>query len=143
MHVHLTQTSFRRLSVITALWGIVFAGVHFYWAAGGTLANDPDTQNIAESFYIAFIAVLGLTGAAVARGLYEPWGARIGRRRLLLLARLGGILLFLGVLAGVSRWLADGSIGDDGAAGLVITTYFLLGALLFSAIAWLRFRDAP
>ena len=26
--------SIRRLGIVTAVWGIVFAGFHFYWAAG-------------------------------------------------------------------------------------------------------------
>jgi UDP-N-acetylmuramyl pentapeptide phosphotransferase/UDP-N-acetylglucosamine-1-phosphate transferase len=80
--------------------------------------------------------VLGLAGAAVAHGLYQPWGARIGHRRLRTLARLGGVLLLLGVIYGTGRWIAAGSLGDDGADGAVITAYFLLGGLLFSALGW-------
>ena len=112
--MNLSDTSIRRLSVVTAFWGIVFAGFHFYWAAGGSTAMDERALTLGESLYIAFIAVLGLAGAAVAHGLYQPWGARIGHRRLRTLARLG----------------------DDGADGVVITAYFLLGGLLFSALGW-------
>jgi len=128
-----------RVGAVTAVWGIVFAGFHFYWAVGGTTAHDPSGQGLADSLYIGFIALLGLAGTAVAHGLYRPWGARIGRRRLRMLARLGGTLLVLGVAVGVGRWIAAGSIGDDGADGVVITAYFLLGALLFSALG--RRRD--
>jgi hypothetical protein len=126
----------RRVGTVTAVWGIVFAGFHFYWAAGGTLAHDPSSQRLADSLYIGFIALLGLAGAAVAHGLYQPWGVRIGRRRLRVLARVGGTLLFLGVAVGVGRWITNGSLGDDGADGVVITAYFLLGGLLFSALGW-------
>jgi hypothetical protein len=129
--------STRTVGAATAVWGIVFAGFHFYWAAGGTTAHDPSGQGFADSLYIGFIALLGLAGAAVALGLYQPWGARIGRSRLRALARLGGILLLLGVAVGVGRWIAKGSIGDDGADGVVITAYFLLGGVLFSALGWL------
>jgi hypothetical protein len=122
---------------LTAGWGIVFAAFHVYWAAGGTLAHDPGGQSLADSLYIGFIALLGLAGAAVAHGLYRPWGARIGRTRLRLLARLGGTLLLVGVAVGVGRWIAEGSLGDDGADGVVITAYFLLGGMLFSALGWL------
>jgi hypothetical protein len=128
--------SIRRLGAVTALWGIVFAAFHFYWAAGGTLAHDPGGQSLADSLYIGFIAVLGLAGTAVAHGLYQPWGAHIGRDRLRLLARIGGTLLALGVAAGVGRWIADGSLGDDGADGVVITAYFLVGGALFLALGW-------
>jgi hypothetical protein len=124
----------RGLGVVTAIWGVAFAAVHFYWAAGGTVAHDPSGQGLADSLYIAFIAVLGLAGAAVALGLRQPWGTRVGRPRLRVIARVGGTLLFLGVVVGVGRWIADGSLGDDGTDGVVITGYFLLGALLFSAL---------
>jgi hypothetical protein len=134
--MNLSDTSIRRLSVVTAFWGIVFAGFHFYWAAGGPTAMDERALTLGESLYIAFIAVLGLAGAAVAHGLYQPWGARIGHRRLRTLARLGGVLLLLGVIYGTGRWIAAGSLGDDGADGVVITAYFLLGGLLFSALGW-------
>jgi hypothetical protein len=136
--MHASAMSTRRLGALTAVWGIVFAGFHFYWAAGGTLAHDPGGQSLADSLYIGFIALLGLAGAAVAHGLYRSSGARIGRRCLRTLARLGGTLLVLGVAVGVGRWITDGSLGDDGADGVAITAYFLLGGVLFSALGWLR-----
>jgi hypothetical protein len=135
--MHRSAISTRRLGAVTALWGVVFAGFHFYWAAGGTLAHDPGGQSLGDSLYVGFIALLGLAGAAVAHGLSQSWGVRIGRYRLRLLARVGGTLLILGVAVGVGRWITDGSLGDDGADGVVITAYFLLGGLLFSALGWL------
>ena len=53
-----------------------------------------------------------------------------------MLARLGGAMLLLGVVAGVARWAADGGLGDDGAAGVVITAYFFAGGVLFSLLGW-------
>jgi hypothetical protein len=135
--MHTPDISMRRLGVVTAVWGIVFAGFHFYWAAGGGVAYE-GTPSLGESLYIAFIAVLGLAGAAVAHGLYQPWGTRVGDRTLRMLARFGGVILLLGVAFGVGRWIADGSLGDDGANGVAITAYFLLGGLLFSALGWRR-----
>lgn len=55
-----------------------------------------------------------------------------------MLARFGGLILLLGVAVGVGSWIAAGSLGDDGANGVAITAYFLLGALLFSALGWHR-----
>jgi hypothetical protein len=141
--MHTSDFSVRRLGLATALWGIVFAGFHFYWAAGGAAGMNEASPTLGESLYIAFIAVLGLAGAAVAYGLYRPWGAHIGRRPLRLLARFGGLILLLGVAFGAGRWIADGSLGDDGAAGVVITAYFFLGGLLFSALGWLRLAAQP
>jgi len=102
------------LARITVAWGIVFALVHFWWAA-----TEPQ---LAAGLYIAFIAVLGLAGAVVAH--------RRNRR----LALLGAAALLLGVLVGVGRWLADGSLGDDGAEGVIITAYFLLGGVLYARL---------
>ena len=138
----MSDISIRRVGAATALWGLVFAAFHFYWAAGGTAGHDPEGQSLADSLYIAFIAVIGLVSVVVAHGLYRPWGNRMGRRRLRMLARVGGTLLLLGVAVGVGGWIAAGSIGDDGADGVVITAYFLLGALLFSALGWHRTSEA-
>jgi hypothetical protein len=141
--MHMSATSARRLGAVTAAWGTVFAAFHFYWAAGGTIANDPGDQTLGVSLYIGFIALLGLVGAAVALGMYQPWGTRVGRKRLRVLARVGGTLLSIGVAVGVGRWLAEASIGNDGADGVVITAYFLLGGLLFSALGLLREELTP
>jgi hypothetical protein len=95
----------------------------------GDPADTPATQS-----YIAFIAILGLAGAAVAAGFAR--GSR--RRELIALARAGGGALLLGVGFGSARWLVDWSLNGDGAAGIVTTLYFLVGGLLFSTLGWTR-----
>jgi hypothetical protein len=134
--VRISEISLPRVAAATAVWGVVFAGFHFYWAAGGEAGMDGASRSLADSLYIAFIAVLGLAGAIVALGLYQPWGATMGRRRLRLLARIGGVALLLGVAFGAGRWLVGGSLDGDGAEGVAITAYFLVGGLLFSALGW-------
>jgi hypothetical protein len=52
-------------------------------------------MSVGASLYVAFIAVLGLAGAGLARGLCKPWGARFGRRRLRAVAWLGAAMLLL------------------------------------------------
>jgi hypothetical protein len=136
--MHASAISTRQLSAATATWGVVFAAVHFYWAGGGSIGYDPSGQSLLDSLYIGLIALIGLASGAIALGLYQPWGERIGRGRLRLLARIGGILLCLGVTIGVGRWIVQASLGGDGASGVVITAYFLLGGLLFSAISMRR-----
>lgn len=124
-----------RVARLTTAWGVIFAVVHVYWAAGGAAGTNGDPADTAGAQgYIAFIAALGLAGARVAAGLAR--GPR--RRTLVLLARAGGAALLLGVVAGTGRWLADWSLDGDGAAGIAITLYFLLGGLLFSALGWRR-----
>jgi hypothetical protein len=136
--VSISDTSIRRVGAVTVAWGVLFAAFHFYWAAGGGTGIDEGALTLGESLYIAFVAVLGLTGAAVAHGLYQPWGARVGRRRLEFVARLGGVALLLGVAVGVGRWITAGSLEGDGVSGIVITAYFLLGGALFVLLGWTR-----
>jgi hypothetical protein len=48
----------------------------------------------------------------------------------------------LGVAVGVGRWIASGTLGDDGTDGIAITAYFLLGGALFAALGWGEPRPA-
>jgi hypothetical protein len=110
---------------ITVVWSIVFAVIHFYWAAGGSLGmNGEPADEAGAQLYIGFIAVIGLLAAVVAHR---------GHRRL---ARIGGAALLAGVAAGTVRWLTDGGVGDDGVGGVIITLYFLLGGVLFTVLGW-------
>jgi hypothetical protein len=131
-----TPATFRRaVAHATVAWAVLFALVHFYWAAGGAIGmngNPADTS--AAQAYIAFIAVLGIAGAAVAHGRLHDWGLRQSRPWPTVLARAGGVVLLVGVAVSVGRWLAQGGLGGDGAAGIAITAYFLLGGVLFSAL---------
>ena len=132
----LKSFSLTRVGHVTAAWGVLFAVVHAYWAAGGAVGmNGEPADTPGVQGYIAFITVLGLVGAAVAYGLIGGWGARLSRRRLILLARAGGAALLAGVAFGTGKWLVEWSL-DGGAAGIVITLYFLLGGLLFSTLGW-------
>ena len=129
----LRTTNIARVARFTAVWGVIFAVVHFYWAAGGEGgASDGGADSLGAQGYIAFIAVLGLAGAAVAGGFARG----SNHRTLVLLARAGGAALLLGVAVGTGRWLANWSLEGDGAAGIVTTLYFLLGGLLFSTLGW-------
>ena len=60
------------LSLVTATWGVLFAIVHAYWAAGGEAGmNGEPADTLGAQLYIAVIAVLGLVGAGVALGLAD------------------------------------------------------------------------
>ncbi len=113
------------MSRVTTAWSIVFAVVHFYWAAGGPLGmNGEPADELGAQLYIGAIAVIGVAAAVVAH------------RNHVRLARIGGAALLVGVAAGAMRWLADGSLGGDGAGGVVITLFFLLGGVLFTVLGW-------
>jgi hypothetical protein len=128
----LRTISLVRVGQASVTWGVLFAVVHAYWAAGGEAGMADPADTVAAQAYIAFIAALGLVGAAVAQALV------VGPRRpaLVVLARGGAVALLLGVVVGALRWLEDGGLGGDGVAGVAITLYFLLGGLLFARLGW-------
>jgi hypothetical protein len=122
---------------VTVGWAALCAVVHLYWAAGGAIGTNGDpTDTPAAQAYIAFIAALGIVGAAVAHGHVRDWSTRQSRRWPTVLARAGGVVLLLGVAVSVGRWLAQGGLSGDGVAGIAITAYFLLGGILFSRLGW-------
>jgi hypothetical protein len=125
-----TTSTHRLLARATFAWGVLFALVHAYWAAGGAAGMNGDpADTLGAQLYIAFIALVGLAGAGVARAIADqPHPAFIR------LARLGGAVLLLGVAIGTGRWLSQGSLEGDGAAGVATTLYFLLGGVLFSVL---------
>ena len=128
------STTLRHIAHVTVAWGVLFTIVHAYWAAGGELGMGGEPADTAAAqAYIGFVAALGLAGAAVAAGFART---AVRRRRLVALARAGGIALGLGVLFGTASWVGDGGLGGDGAGGVVITLYFLLGSVLFCRLGW-------
>ena len=111
---------------ITVAWSLVFAIIHFYWAAGGPLGmNGEPADEVGAQLYIGFIAVIGLAAAVVAH------------RGHVRLARIGGAALLVGVAAGTVRWL-DGRRRRRRRrrAASIITLYFLLGGVLFTVLGW-------
>jgi hypothetical protein len=120
-----------RLAHLTAAWGLLFAAVHAYWAAGGAAGMNGDpADTFGAQLYIGVIALIGLASAGVALGL-----AQRPHRTLTRLARIGGTALLLGVAFGTARWCVNWSLEGDGAAGVVTTLYFLLGGVLFLTLA--------
>jgi hypothetical protein len=85
-------------------WGVLFAGISFYWAAGGTLGADTvggsiellgrarDPVLIAALWIAGFLKVLG---ALLALALVQPWGRRLPRPLVLLLGWGAAVILTL------------------------------------------------
>ena len=140
----LGRITYSLIARVTGAWALLFAVVHAYWAAGGAAGmNGEPADAPGAQGYIAIITLLGLLGAAVANGLVPGSRGLFGHRRLVLLARAGGGALLMGVVIGVSRWLVDGGLDGDGAAGVITTVYFLLGGVLFSLLGWAREAPVP
>lgn len=90
-------------------WGLIFAGISFYWGLGGragistvggaierrALAGDPV---IFAAVWIT--GVLKVFGAALALALVQPWGRRLPRRPVTVLAWIAavGLTLYGGLL---------------------------------------------
>jgi hypothetical protein len=124
MHRHLPL-----IANITVVWAVLFAVVHAYWAAGGSVGADPPADSAGAQLYIAFVAMLGLVGAAVAWARASHSHAH--QRAAEVLARVAGAALLLGVLVGSLRWIAGDSLDTS---GIVITLYFLIGGVLYSML---------
>lgn len=130
----MTRSRLRRhlplIANITVAWAVLFAVVHAYWAAGGSgLGAGHPANSAGAQVYIAFVAMLGLVGAAVAWARASASHAH--QRAAALLARAAGAALLLGVLVGTVRWLTGDRLD---ASGTVITLYFLIGGVLFSML---------
>lgn len=139
--MRLPDTTLRLLASVTVIWALVFALAHFCWAAGSEIAGyaaDEDGLSTRAALYIAGVALVGLLGAAVAYGFQRSGNGRLASRWLRRAARLGAVALLLGVALGSARWAVDGSLGDDGAGGVFITLYFLVGGLLYALLGWSR-----
>jgi hypothetical protein len=123
-----------RLGYAIVGWGGVFAAVHFYWAAGGTVLDNGGPADAGASAYIAFIAVLGVIGGLVGLAIARAATRRIPRRPLLLLTRVGATLLLFGVAIAAIRLAAgtDNSWSEHPVSTAAITLYFLAGGVLYA-----------
>ncbi|MEP7025359.1 MAG: DUF3995 domain-containing protein [Actinomycetota bacterium] len=146
-------------------WGLLFAVVSFYWAAGGTAGADTvggSIERLARAHDPAIVAALVLTGllkvvgALLALALVRPWGLRLRprlRRATRALAWTAAVLLTLygGVLVAVEALVATRVIRPSGAVDWTALLWhlylwdmsFLLWGLLFGVAAWHYARRAP
>lgn len=86
------------------VWGLLFAGISFYWGCGGralldTVGGVIERRALAGDTAI-FVAVwvtgaLKLVGAVLALALVRPWGRRLPRRAVLLLGWVAAVGLTL------------------------------------------------
>lgn len=141
-------------------WAFLFAALSFYWALGGMAGVEtlsPAIAQLARAHVLWLIVVLWITGIVkvfsgfVALALVQPWGRRVPRWVLLILAWgastllvvHGALFLIVGVLA------LNGTI-SVGTPAMVLRWYtflwgpwWLIGGLLFLGAAWSYFRSLP
>jgi hypothetical protein len=125
-----------------AAWALIFAALHFVWALGWYVGLDPEAARAA--FAVRWKLIYDLVAGAicaiavpVALALGMPWGRRVPRRVLGVLAWTGTGLLVLRSVAGLIQ------TGYLLAAGRYVfrpmdlwELWFYLGAVLFSLATW-------
>lgn len=90
-----------------ALWALIFARFHVVWATGWYVGLDAEQSRIAFSkppFLVYDLMVAGMCAVAVpvALAVTMPWGHRVPRRLLGMVAWGGSGLLDLSFLASVA-----------------------------------------
>jgi hypothetical protein len=140
----------------TVAWAFVFAGVSFYWASGGTVGVSTIGPAITKPVLAhdpAWIALLWVTVVLkvlvglLALALVQPWGQRVPRRPLLVVA--WGACLVMALYEGAASWIqhglmAAGVIGVPSGLGMTALRWHLLlwdpwwlvGGLLLGVAAW-------
>ena len=102
-------------------WGLLFAGISFYWGLGGTLGLDTlggTLERLGRSGDPAIVAAVWVTGvmkvggAILALALVQPWGRRLPRLPLLLLGLAAAVVLTLygGTLVAGEALVASGLV---------------------------------
>ncbi len=147
--------SFAWAGYVAFVWGFAFAGISFYWAAGGTLGIDTIGASIERMgrahertvligvWATGFLKVLG---ALLALALVRPWGIRLPRRLIAVLGWGAAVLLTLygGIWVVVEALVASGALKPAEPVDwkpLLWHLYlwdmsFLIWGLLFALAAW-------
>jgi hypothetical protein len=99
-----TGPSFAWAAYAACVWGLIFAGISFYWSLGGrglldtvggaiqrrALAGDSGLEAV-----VWVTGVLKVVGAGLALALVRPWGRRLPRRSVVWLSGAAAVLLTL------------------------------------------------
>ncbi|MEU9031347.1 DUF3995 domain-containing protein [Streptomyces sp. NPDC048383] len=135
----------RATGAAACVWMVLFAAFHAYWALGGTYGLPPGESLVDNKplFIIDLIAIpMNLGGAALALALVQRWGLFFPRK-LVLFGAWGCALLMvfhaLPAMVDLAVYLAGRRTGPlegmDRFAVLLYEPYWMLGGLLFTALA--------
>lgn len=134
-----------RWGVLVAVWSLIFAAPHFFWALGGRAGLGPqaaeaDAALQQSSFVVYNVAAgfLAILGVAVAMTLAKGWGGRRLRGWLLIAATAAAVTLLLRGLLGVALLavsLLRGTFDDETPVILLaIEPWFLLGGFAYGGM---------
>jgi hypothetical protein len=142
MGASLGQTTARHhwIAYAAACWAFVFAGFHVVWAAGWYIGLDPVEAQAAFAIpwklaYDLVVAGMCVVAVPVALALAMPWGQRVPRRLLSMLAWTGTGLLVLRAIASLIQATYLVFAGRFSWRGMgVWEPWFYLGATLFATL---------
>lgn len=129
-----------------ALWALIFAVFHIVWAAGWYIGLDAEQSRIAFAkrwFIVYDLVVAGMCAVAVpvALALVQPWGRRLPRSLIGVLAWGGTGVLVLragGSLIQLLYMVATGTFVPRPRD--LWEVWFYIGAVLFGISTWRFWR---
>ncbi len=129
-----------------ALWALIFGVFHVIWAAGWYVGLDPEQARIAFAktpFLVYDLVVAGMCAIAVlvAFAFVQPWGQRLPRKLLRVIAWSGTSLLALRACGGLIQTVYLVVTGQFSWELRIVLgeLWFYLGAALWGFSVW-RFK---
>ena len=141
------QSRSRWIAYSAALWALIFAVLHIMWAAGWYVGLQPEEARraFARPWFLAYdlvVAGMCLLAAPVALTLVRPWGRRLPRWLVGLLAWGGSGLLILRAGGSAIQVLYKVATRTFVVRPMDLwEVWFYVGALLFGLSTW-RFWTA-
>lgn len=135
------------LTYCAALWALIFAGLHIFWAAGRYigLPTEQARKTFGQPWFVAYdlvVATVCMLAVPVALALVRPLGRRVPRWLIGLLAWGGTALLVLRSVGSVIQVLYQ-IVKGTFVPHLILLweVWFYVGAVLFGLSTW-RFWTA-
>ena len=138
----------RWIAYAAASWALIFGLLHGVWAIGWYIGLDREfaRRAFAQRWFLVYdlaVVVICLVAVCVALALVRPWGRRIPRGALGVLAWGGTGLLMWRAIASIVQLVYQVATGSFVArAMLVWEAWFYIGAILFGLSTW-RFWTVP
>lgn len=142
-----------RTAHAATVWALLFGALHvawalawFYWPAFGRVTLGPDFEwAFGRPWFMAYdlvVAGLFVLAAVLARAAVRPWGAAVPRWVLVSGLWIAAVILGLRGAAGVVADLLVllGVVNATLTRWVVYDFWFLLGGILFAAVAWQQRR---
>lgn len=130
-----------------ALWALIFAVLHVVWAMGWYvgLTQESAQQAFQKRWTLVYdLVVAGVCAlaVAVALALVQPWGRRLPRQLIGVLAWGGTAVLVLRGGAGILQAAYLAATGKHALTAMVLwDVWFCLGAVLLGVATWRFWRQ--